>query len=142
MLVPTCAVCHQILMLLLTYLWNASPSVCEETSQDLPSQLLPRRVVFAVHWELSSAEALSTTVPRGIHSIPHTFPAPGTQGLGPGEAEMNQTRSLPTRSPQSAGGGNIHINYMGPGWVGTHAGIQRGGLGLERGRELCCQSQG
>lgn len=102
MLVPTCAACHQILMLLLTYLWNASPSICEETRQDLPPQLLPRIAGFAVHWELSSAEALSPSAPRGTHSILHTFPAPSVQGLG--EVEMNQTRFLPTKSPQSAGG--------------------------------------
>lgn len=106
MLVPTRAACHQILMLLLTYLWNASPSVCEDTRQDLPSQLLPRCTGFAVRWERSSTEALNTGAPRGIRSIPHTFPTSSTQGLGPGEAEMNQTRSLPTESPQSAGGGN------------------------------------
>jgi hypothetical protein len=32
---------------------------------------------------------------------------------------MNQTRSLPTESPQSAGGGHTHINYLHPGWLGT-----------------------
>lgn len=37
---------------------------------------------------------------------------------------MNQTRSLPTKSPQSAGGDNTHINYWDPGWLGTSAWIQ------------------
>lgn len=46
------------------------------------------------------------------------------QGPGPGEADMNQTRSLPTEGPQSAGGGNTHINYTDPGWLGTSVGIQ------------------
>lgn len=54
------------------------------------------------------------------HSIPHTLPArPRAQGLG--EAEMNQTRFLPTKSPQSAGGDDTHINYSDPGWLGTRA---------------------
>lgn len=111
-------------MLLLTYLWNASPSVCEDTRQDLPSQLPPRCTGFAVHWELGSTEVPGTRAPQAVHSIPHTFPTPSMQGPGPGEADMNQTRSLPTEGPQSAGGGNTHINYTDPGWLGTSAGIQ------------------
>lgn len=123
MLVPTCAACHQILMLLLTCLWNASPSVCEETRQDLPPQLPPRSAGFAVHWEISSTEALSPSAPPGTHSIPHTS---GPHAQGWGEAEMNQTRSLPTKSPQSAGGDNTHINYSDPRWLGARPRIQVG----------------
>lgn len=128
MLDPTCAACHQILMLLLTCLWKASPSVCEETRQDLPPQLPPRCAGLAVHGELSGTEALSPTVPPGTRSIPHLSPAPSAQGLG--EAEMNQTRSLPTKSPQSAGGGNAHINHSDPrGWGQTEGTGRRGSLG-------------
>lgn len=108
-------------MLLLTYLWNASPSVCEETRQDLPPQLRPRCAGFAVHPETHSTAARSPSAPGGgPHSILHTSPAPGVQALGP-EETMNQTRSLPTESSQSAGGGNTHINYAGPRWQRTSA---------------------
>lgn len=120
-------------MLLLTYLWNASPSVCEDTRQDLPSQLPPRCTGFAVHWELGSTEVPGTSAPQAVHSIPHTFPTPSMQGPGPGEADMNQTRSLPTEGPQSAGGGNTHINYMDPGWLGYRYRGRRGWKGGRKG---------
>lgn len=125
MLGPTCAACHQILMLLLTCLWNASPSVCEETRQDLPPQLPPRCTGFAVPWELSSTEAPSPRAPRGTHSIPHTSPARSAPGLGGGGRRRIRHGSCPP-SPQPAGGDNTHINYPDPRWRGARPRMQVG----------------
>ena len=75
-LVPTRAACHQILMLLLTYLWNASPSVCEETRQDLPPQLLPRCAGFAVRGELAARSPGALVRPEEDRTQFHTPFAP------------------------------------------------------------------
>lgn len=58
---------------------------------------------------------------------------PPAQGLG--EVEMNQTRSLPTKSPQSAGAASTHINYAGPGgWGPAHGYRYERQAGPSRGR--------
>lgn len=82
-LVPTHTACHQILMLLLTYLWNASPSVCEETRQDLPPQLLPRCAGSAVPWELAAQAAGALVRPEEDRTQFHTpFPPPERKTWG------------------------------------------------------------
>lgn len=111
-------------MLLLTYLWNASPSVCEDTRQDLPSQLLLRCTGFAVRWERSSTEDLSTSAPRRnpLNSTQLSY----LQHAGPGAwGGRDESDTVPAyREPPVCGRGQHTINYMDPGCLGTRAGIQ------------------
>lgn len=131
-------------MLLLTDLWNASPSVCEETSQDLPPQLLPRCAGFAHRaGNLQQSGSEPQCTPRIALSSAH-LSRPQSQESGAGGRDDSDTVPAHQESSRSAGGGSIHINYSGPGWLGTSAQIQgERQPGLKRGRGLFLyQSQG
>lgn len=141
-LVPTHAACHQILMLLLTYLWNASPSVCKETSK------------IYLHNYCHDAPAL-LCAGNLQHRGPEPWCAPGRMALNPAHpsrlqsarpgagAQMNHTRSLPTESSQSTGRGNTHIDHSSPAWPGTSAQIQGDRqAGLKRGKVFSLSESG
>lgn len=141
MLVPTCTACHQILMLLLTYLWNASPSVCEETRQDLPPQLLPHCVGFAVRWQLGRTDAPSPTVPqeRTPFCTPFLPPASGARDWGGGD----ESDTVPAHGEPAVCRREPHTHQLPASWVAGDGALRQAlEAGWEWGRGLISPIRG